>query len=111
MIALTEYKKHFGNSPKIDNKLKQGLEYILKHNAFKKLSTGEPIENSIIKNFYPYSYKSNLIEIINLLKKNNLQNDIRCQEAIKILKQKRQKDGFWQSEISQINLHGLTLIL
>ncbi|TAJ08139.1 hypothetical protein DMA11_21600 [Marinilabiliaceae bacterium JC017] len=102
MISLTEYKKRFDSSYEIDTKLKQGLEYILKHNVFQKLSTGQPIENSIIKNFYPYSYKSNLLEILTLLKHNNLYNDSRCKEAIEILKQKRHEDRFWRSEVSQM---------
>ena len=102
MIALTEYKKRFGSSEDIDKKLKQGLEYILRHEVFKKLSTGQPIDSSIIKIFYPYSYKSNLIEILTLLKANDLHKDSRCQDSIEILKQKRHKDLFWRSEISQM---------
>lgn len=102
MIAITEYKKRFGSSEDIDKKLKQGLEYILRHEVFKKLSTGQPIDSSITKIFYPYSYKSNLIEILMLLKANNLYKDSRCQDSIEILKQKRHKDLFWRSEISQM---------
>lgn len=102
MITLTEYKKRFGSTDDIDKKLNQGLKYILRHNLFKKLSTGKPIDSSISKNFYPYSYKSNLIEILTLLKLNNLHNDSHCNDAIEILKQKRHKDGFWRSEISQM---------
>ncbi|MFX0012716.1 MAG: hypothetical protein ACFE9R_20565, partial [Candidatus Hermodarchaeota archaeon] len=68
MIALTEYKKRFESPKKLDVKLMQGLDYILKHDVYKKLSTGEPIEDSIIQNFFPYTYKSNVIEILSLLK-------------------------------------------
>lgn len=100
MIALTEYKKRFGGSKKLDNKLNQGLEYIRKHKVFKRLSTGKPIEPSIIENFYPYTYKSNIIETLLLLKANGLLNDERCNEAIDILKQKQCSDGFWQVDTS-----------
>ena len=102
MIALTEYKKQFGNTIDIEKKLNGGLEYILRHKVFQKLSTAQPIENSIIKNFYPYSYKTNLIEILTLLKSNDLYNNSNCYEAIEILKQKRYKDGLWRSEVSQM---------
>ena len=100
MAALTEYKKRFGGSKKLDNKLNQGLEYILKHKVFKRLSTGKPIEPSIIENFYPYTYKSNIIEILSLLKANCLLGDERCNDAIDILKQKPHRDGFWQVDTS-----------
>lgn len=98
MIALTEYKKRFGSSERLDNKLSRGLEYIFKHKVFKRLSTGKPIEPSIIENFYPYTYKSNIIEILSLLKENGLLGDERCNEAIEILKQKQRPDGFWQAD-------------
>jgi hypothetical protein len=102
MIALTEYKKQLGNTIDIEKKLNDGLEYILRHKVFQKLSTVQPIENSIIKNFYPYSYKTNLIEILTLLKSNDLYNNSNCYEAIEILKQKRYKDGLWRAEVSQM---------
>lgn len=100
MISLTEYKKRFGGSKELDNKLNQGLEYILKHKVFKRLSTGKPMEPSIIENFYPYTYKSNIIEILSLLKANCLLGDERCNDAIDILKQKPHRDDLWQVDKS-----------
>ncbi len=100
MVALTEYKKRYGSTEKIDDKLSQGLEYILKHKVFKRLSVDEPIEPSIVKNFYPYTYKTNLIETLSLLKANGLLEDERCQEARALLKQSQRSDGFWQADVS-----------
>ncbi len=100
MITLTEYKERFGSTEALTNKLNQGLEYILQHRVFKRLSSDEPIEDSIILNFYPYTYKSNIIEILSLLKANSLLDDERCQDAIKILKKKQRSDGYWQADIS-----------
>lgn len=100
MVALTEYKKRFAASQEILDKLAQGLEYILAHKVYKRLSTGEPIEPSMIENFYPYPYKSNVIEILSLLKANGLLGDKRCSDAIDILRQKRRNDGFWQADTS-----------
>jgi hypothetical protein len=100
MITLTEYKKQFGAFEELDTKLNQGLEYILQHRVFKKLSSDKPIEDSIILNFYPYTYRSNIIEILTLLKENGLLDDERCQDAKKILKKKQRSDGFWQADTS-----------
>jgi len=100
MIALTEYKKKFEGSKNLENKLNQGLEYILKHRVYKKMSSEKPIEDSIILNFYPYTYKSNIVEILSLLKANSLMEDKRCDEALKILKKKQRSDGFWQVDTS-----------
>ncbi len=100
MIALNEYKKNFGDSEELTNKLNQGLEYILEHKVFKRLSVDKPIEDSIILNFYPYTYRSNIIEILSLLKANSLMENESCSDAIKILKDKRRSDGYWQADIS-----------
>lgn len=100
MITLTEYKKQYGDSDELNNKLSQGLEYILKHRVFMKLSSDSPIEDSIILNFYPYTYRSNIIEILSLLKANDLLGDKRCTEAIEILKKKQRSDGYWQVDTS-----------
>jgi hypothetical protein len=100
MITLTEYKKQFGGSDNLDKKLKKGLDYILQHRVFKKLSLDKPIENSIILNFYPYTYRSNIIEILTLLKANGLLDDERCIDAKEILKKKQRSDGCWQADTS-----------
>jgi hypothetical protein len=100
MKALSEYSNRYGSSERLTDKLNKGLQYILKHNVYKRLSNGKPIEDSIILNFYPYTYKSNLIEILTLLKEHDLMGDERCNDAIEILKKKRRLDGFWQADVS-----------
>lgn len=100
MVTLTEYKKKYGGYKELDNKLDRGLEYIFQHRLFKKLSSDQPIEPSIILNFYPYPYRTNIIEILSLLKSNHLLEDERCNEARSIVKNKQRKDGFWQVDKS-----------
>jgi hypothetical protein len=100
MNALSEYNKRYRSSEGLINKLNRGLQYILEHNVYKRFSDDKPIEDSIILNFYPYTYKSNLIEILTLLKDNNLMGDKRCYDAIAILKKKQRSDDFWQMNIS-----------
>ncbi len=100
MVALTEYKARFGGTAALGSKLDQGLDYILKHRGFKRLSVDEPIEPSIVQNFYPYTYKTNLIEVLALLKANGRLDDERCDEALGILRRSRRPDGFWQADVS-----------
>ena len=99
MIALTEYKKRQKTSKEIDEKLTAGLEYILSHEVYKTRTTQKPIEPSIVQNFYPYSYKSNLIEILGLLKINGKLEDSRCKDAIEMLKTTRGKDGMFHADV------------
>lgn len=94
-ITLSEYIKNIENSSEIESKLNEGLNYILKHNLFRKLSDGKPIEPSITLNFYPFTYKTNIIELLALMKQNSIINNPECKDAIKILEKKRRKDGYW----------------
>ncbi|MFX1552150.1 MAG: hypothetical protein ACFFB9_17510 [Promethearchaeota archaeon] len=100
MITLTEFKKRYGTFEELEIKLNQGLEYILQHRVYKKLSSDKPIEDSIMLNFYPYPYRSNIIEILSLLKANGMLDDERCNDAKKILKEKQRSDGNWQADTS-----------
>lgn len=98
MIALTDYKKRseFSSNEKIDIKLNAGLEYILSHQVYLRQSNAQPITKDINKLTYPFSYKTNVIEILRLLKDNNLSSDYRCKPAIEFLLSKKQKDGYWK---------------
>lgn len=100
IITLNEYCRNFECTQEIKKKLKIGLEYILQHYVFKRLSSDQPVEDSIILNFYPFTYKTNIIEILNLLNLNNLLEDPRCKEAINLLIKRQRSDGFWQSDTS-----------
>lgn len=98
MIALSDYKKSIGYMADndIENKLDTGLEYILAHKIYLRLSNAQPITSDIHKLTYPFSYKTNVIEILKLLKDNNRDSDIRCEQAKDYLLAKRHRDGYWK---------------
>lgn len=104
MIALSDYKKYsdYNANAKIENKLSQGLNYILDHQIYFRQSNGKPITKDINKLTYPFSYKTNLIEILRLLKDNNLDSDTRCNLAKEYLQSKKQKDGYWKINSSYL---------
>ncbi len=72
MVTLQAYQKRFGKRPDVQEKLNAGLQVMLKHHLYQRLSNGEAIEPSIVENFYPYPYKPNLIEMLGLMKANGL---------------------------------------
>ncbi|MDP2301969.1 MAG: hypothetical protein Q8N03_06055 [Ignavibacteria bacterium] len=104
MIALSDYKKRFDylTNNKIENKLETGLEYILDHQIYLRQSNGQPITKDITKLTYPFSYKTNVIEILRLLKDNNLDSDSRCDLAKEYLQTKKQKNGYWKINSSYL---------
>lgn len=104
MITLTDYKKRsdYVTNDNIESKLKTGLEYILDHKIYLRQSNGQPITKDINKLTYPFSYKTNVIEILRLLKDNNLDSDSRCDLAKVYLHTKKHKDGFWKINSSYL---------
>lgn len=104
MIALTDYKKHldYTTNEKIENKLITGLDYILNHQIYLRQSNGQPITKDINKLTYPFSYKTNVVEILRLLKDNNLDSDKRCDLAKAYLQKKKQRDGYWKINSSYL---------
>lgn len=98
MITLTDYKKRSDYVPnyRIENKLETGLNYILDHKIYLRQSNGQPITKDINKLTYPFSYKTNMIEILRLLKDNNMDSDSRCNIAKDYLRAKQQRNGFWK---------------
>jgi hypothetical protein len=104
MITLSDYKKcsDYVTNDNIESKLKTGLEYILDHKIYLRQSNGQPITKDINKLTYPFSYKTNVIEILRLLKDNNLDSDSRCDLAKDYLLTKKQKDGFWKINSSYL---------
>jgi len=104
VVALSEYKKNrmYKTNKKVEVGLAKGLEYILDHQIYKRKSNGEPITKDITKLTYPFSYKTNLIEILRLLKENKLLLDKRCDSAKEFLNKKRQKNGFWKINSSYL---------
>lgn len=100
MVALSDYKQmvDYKSDDLLEAKLQQGLEYILKHKVYLKLSNHQPITKDITKITFPFTWKTNVIEILRLLKANRLLDDRRCQAAKEFLITKRKKDGYWRTQ-------------
>jgi hypothetical protein len=99
LIALSSFKNSplYKKDPVLEEKLAGGLEYILNQEVYKRKSNGKPITNYIDKITYPFYYKTNIIEILHLLKENHKLKDVDCKPAIDLLYKKRKKDGYWKS--------------
>lgn len=104
MIALSDYKQseYYKKNDALEQKLNDGLRYILNQKIFLRLTDNKPITSEIIKLTYPFTWKTNIIEILRLLKANNLISDQRCTEALSYLKSKQKKDGGWWAQTSHI---------
>ncbi len=106
-IALSDFKrlKFNTNNELIDKKLAEGLEYILQQKVFLRQSKPEPISKYILKLNYPFTWKSNVIELLRLINENDRLDDSRCNDAKNYLIEKRRKDGTWRPQTANILKH------
>lgn len=104
MIALSDCRKSkdYQTDERFELKLNTGLEYILNQNIFLRLSDNKPITKEITKLNYPFTWKTNMIEILRLIHDNGLKSDKRCVIAQDYLRSKRKNDGFWWAQSSNI---------
>lgn len=94
VIALWEYWKVTGDNS-VRDKLTKGLEYILQHRLYKRLSNGQPITRHILDIAFPESYHLNIVELIRLISETGLLQDERARGAIDYLLSIKKPDG-WQ---------------
>lgn len=73
-----------------------GMDYVLRHELFKRLSNKEPITKHILDLAFPASYQLNIVELLGLAYDTRRINEAACQSACDFLKRKRTKDGFWK---------------
>lgn len=104
MIALSNFKRSsfYTYNGILEEKLRKGLGYILEHRLYKRQSNGAPITSDIEKITFPFSYKTNIIELLRLMKDNNLLADNRCNEAKSLLISKKHKLGHWRINSSYL---------
>lgn len=74
----------------------KGMDYILKHELYKRLSNGEPINNHILDLAFPASYQLNIVELLDLAYTTGNMKHPSCQNALDFVKSKKIKDGYWK---------------
>lgn len=98
MKALSEFQLVYGKDNTIQKKLTEGINYILEHDVYKTMDKSATLGKVITKLFYPYPYKTNLIEVLGLLKQEGVLSDERTKDARAILQSKRNADGSFNAE-------------
>lgn len=87
--------RHTQPSPALQSKLRQGLDYVLQHQLFRRLSDGAPISPHITDLGFPESYQVNLLELLLLAQEADLLRHEAVAPALAIVRQARRPDGHW----------------
>lgn len=82
----------------INQLINNGLDYMLKHQMFKRLSIDKPISANITKNMFPQNYILSITDLLYIASKGNLLKEGNTVALIEKIEQKRTKTGGWKIE-------------
>lgn len=96
--ALSEYAAKYGDFPGLQAKLDKGIASLLKHRVIFHEMNNEYLYDDLLTLFYPYPYRTNIIEALTVLKAEDQLDRVECRQAIDYLKEKQSVNGYWQAE-------------
>lgn len=95
---LTYQEKVDQQDEKVNALIHQGVEYMLQHNLYRRLSNGQPISPHITESMFPQSYVLSLTDLVYILQKSQCSTDPRTQDLLQLIQQKQTKTGGWKIE-------------
>lgn len=95
VFALFDYQQATGNRFS-EQKIEQGIEYILSHGLVYKIHHPEPITQHILDISFPETYHVNIVELIRFAARLKRLNDPRIKPSLDYLLSKQDADGCWK---------------
>lgn len=100
--GLLEYEKATGGTPETTAARKSGEEYLLKRHLFRRLTTGEPVDEEYLQLIHPNHWRYDILRALDYFRAESLLNDTppdsRLKEAIEKVRAKQSEDGKWLLE-------------
>lgn len=93
--GLLEYEKATGGAPEVKAARHGGEEYMLKRRMFRRLSTGEVVDEAFTQFSFPTYWHYDVLRGLDYLRAAGVAPDERMKEAIDLLESKRDADGRW----------------
>jgi hypothetical protein len=96
--GLLEHERATGNPPEVRAARLRGQEYLLDRRMFRRLSTGEVIDQAWTQFSYPSYWHYDVLRGLDYLRAAGATPDERVAEAIGLVESKRDADGRWPLE-------------
>ncbi|MDT2567262.1 hypothetical protein [Enterococcus avium] len=97
MRALLTYQEKVDpHDEKVNALIEQGVDYMLQHNLYQRLSTGQPISPHITESMFPQSYVLSLTDLVYIIEKSQYTTDPRAHNLLQLIHQKKTKTGGWK---------------
>lgn len=86
---LTYHEKVNGQDNEVKTLIEKGIEYMLSHQLFKRLSVDQPISRHITDSIFPQSYFLSFTDLVYIVGMSGKQNDSRTLAFFELLAQKQ----------------------
>jgi hypothetical protein len=96
--GLLQYERATGVSADVTAARHRAHEYLLDRRMFRRLSTGEVVNEDWLRFSFPPRYLYDVLRGLDYLRSAGVEPDERAAEAIELVKGKRAKDGRWPLE-------------
>jgi len=96
--GLLEYRRATGASADVTRALEHGQDYILERRLLRRLSTGELIDPAFKMFSFPTGWHYDALRALEYLRDAGVAPDARVDEAIELVRSKRDSDGRWPLE-------------
>lgn len=97
MRALLTYQEKVDpHDEKVNALIEQGVDYMLQHNLYQRLSIGQPISPHITESMFPQSYVLSLTDLVYIIEKSQYTTDPRAHDLLQLIHQKKTKTGGWK---------------
>jgi hypothetical protein len=96
--GLLAYQKATGGTPEVDAARRGGEEYLLARGLFRRKSTGEVVNSSWLQFSFPIRWHYDVLRSLDYFCFADAPPDPRMEDAIHLLRSKRQSNGTWLLE-------------
>jgi hypothetical protein len=93
--GLLAFEQAFGASPSVTDARRRGQDYLLDRRLLRRLSTGEIIDPTWTQFAFPPLWHYDILRALDYLRAAGVPPDARTEEAIAIVRDRRQSDGRW----------------
>ena len=93
--GLLEYERTAGSTPEIARARHRGEEYLLSRRMFRRRSTGDVVHPSFVTFSFPPRYGYDVLRGLDYLRDAGVAPDERIDEAVGVVRDRRQADGRW----------------
>jgi hypothetical protein len=97
--GLLAYENAFGTTAPVTDARRRGEEYLLERRLLRRLSTGEIIKPEWTQLAFPPLWHYDVLRALDYLRAADVQPDARIDEAIAIVRERRQSDGRWLLDV------------